>query len=87
MKLQPYRQIFFLAKQLSNKLSKRYYGPFVIQERIGKVAYRLELPKESKLHPVFHISLLKQYKGTLVSCESDLPEETYMKAILLSSLW
>nr|GEU49398.1 retrotransposon protein, putative, unclassified [Tanacetum cinerariifolium] len=50
VKLQPYRQLT-LAKPLSNKLSKRYYRPYEILERVGKVAYRLALPKTSKIHP------------------------------------
>ena len=44
------------------KLSPRYIGPFVIVERIGPVAYRLDLPKElSRVHNVFHISMLRKY--------------------------
>lgn len=45
------------------KLSKRYYGPFKFIERIGAVAYKLELPTDSKIHPVFHVALLKEYHG------------------------
>ncbi|XP_070679796.1 uncharacterized protein [Malus domestica] len=44
------------------KLSPRYIGPYMITERVGEVAYRLELPPElSKVHDVFHVSMLRHY--------------------------
>ena len=42
-------------------LQRRYDGPFPVVKRVGKVAYKLELPPEIKFHPVFHVSLLKPY--------------------------
>ncbi|KAJ9552818.1 LOW QUALITY PROTEIN: hypothetical protein OSB04_016863 [Centaurea solstitialis] len=43
------------------KLSPRFIGPFEIQERVGLVAYKLDLPLElSALHDTFHVSNLKK---------------------------
>ena len=44
------------------KLALRFVGPFPIVERIGKLAYRLELPeKMSSVHNVFHVLLMRWY--------------------------
>ncbi|WMV46128.1 hypothetical protein MTR67_039513 [Solanum verrucosum] len=46
------------------KLSPKYVGPYRILKRISKMAYELELPADFAIvHPVFHISLLKNCVG------------------------
>ena len=44
------------------KLLPEWIGPFDVSERIGSVAYRLMLPENMRIHNVFHVSLLEQYR-------------------------
>ena len=75
LKLQPYRQ-HSVAKPLSSKLSKRFYGPFEILEQVGPVAYRLRLPEGSRIHNVFHVTLLKEFvAGEREQAGVPLPEK------------
>lgn len=56
------------------KLAAKYYGPFKILHKVGKVAYHLELPESCRIHPVFHVSLLKKTISSKAIRSSDLPE-------------
>ena len=59
LKVSPWKGVVRFVKR--GKLGPRYIGPFEILERIGKVAYRLELPEElSGVHNVFHVSNLRK---------------------------
>jgi len=46
----------------AGKLSPRYVRPYPVIQRIGEVAYRLELPIGlQRIHNVFHVSQLRKY--------------------------
>ena len=60
LKLSPWKGVVRFGK--GGKLNPRYIGPFGIVERIGPMAYRLDMPEEfSRVHNVFHISMLRKY--------------------------
>ena len=60
LKVSPMKGVMRFGKK--GKLAPRYIGPFEILERIGMVAYRLALPPDmSQVHPVFHVSMLREY--------------------------
>jgi hypothetical protein len=61
------RSVNVRTERQSRKLDWKRLGPFTVIERIGTQAYRLDLPKSMKIHPVFHVILLEPYK------ESDIP--------------
>ena len=60
MRISPWKGVLRFGKK--GKLSPRYMGPYEIVERIGKLAYRLRLPPElTRIHDVFHVSMLRKY--------------------------
>ncbi|GKC03901.1 hypothetical protein Tco_0995511, partial [Tanacetum coccineum] len=65
LKFLPWKGVIRFGKQ--GKLNPRYVGPFKVLEKVGEVAYKLELPKElSRVHNTFHVSSLKK-------CHADEP--------------
>ncbi|KAK9029043.1 hypothetical protein V6N11_026169 [Hibiscus sabdariffa] len=61
LKVSPWKR--FLRFGRKGKLSPRFIGSYRILERVGSVAYRLELPPQlSRIHNVFHVSMLRQYR-------------------------
>ncbi|GKA31052.1 putative reverse transcriptase domain-containing protein [Tanacetum coccineum] len=73
LKVSPWKGVVRFGKR--GKLNPRYVGPFKVLEKVGSVAYKLELPQElSRVHNTFHVSNLKK-------CYSDEP-----LAVLLEGL-
>ncbi|GKC97283.1 retrotransposable element Tf2 [Tanacetum coccineum] len=72
LKLQPYRK-HTLRKNKQHKLSQKYYGPFRILAKVGKVSYKLELPDNAQIHPVSHVSQLKAHRGETPLSPGNLP--------------
>ena len=65
LRLLLYKQNSMHNKKLG-KLAPRYYGPFKVLQKIGEVCYKLDLPLDSLIHLVFHVSNLKAKLGNQV---------------------
>ena len=60
LKVSPWKGVLRFRRR--GKLRPRYIGPYEIIAIVGPVAYRLDLPPElSKVHNVFHVSMLRKY--------------------------
>ncbi|GJV31289.1 hypothetical protein Tco_1391689, partial [Tanacetum coccineum] len=59
LKVSPWKGVVHFGKR--GKLNPRYVGPFKVLEKVGEVAYKLEIPEElSRVHNTFHVSNLKK---------------------------
>lgn len=87
VKLQPRRQVSVTGASHS-KLTKRYFGPFQIIQKVGPVAYQLQLPADSRIHPVFHCSFLKpcHQLSDSPSITAELPPSSINNDPIISSL-
>ncbi|GJT65118.1 hypothetical protein Tco_1016598 [Tanacetum coccineum] len=59
LKVSPWKGVVCFGKK--GKLAPRFVGPFEIIEKVGPVAYRLDLTEElDVVHDTFHVSNLKK---------------------------
>lgn len=54
----------------ARKLSTLWTGPYDVIEVVAPHAYRLQLPEAWNIHPVFHISQLKEAIGNVMKEEA-----------------
>ncbi|XP_070017916.1 uncharacterized protein [Nicotiana sylvestris] len=92
LKVSPMKGIMLFGKK--GKLSPKYVEPYRIIQRIGQVAYKLELPPEMSLvHPI--VSMLKKVVGDLstivpvetIEVNEELSYEEVPVAILDRQVW
>jgi transposase InsO family protein len=61
------------ANRPSKKLQHRFTGPYRIVQQVSHVAFKLALPDTLKIHPVFHVSLLRPYMDPAETPNRDVP--------------
>ena len=82
LRLQPYKQSSMKLKG-HQKLAANFYGPYKVLHKIGSVAYKLELPPSSLIHPVFHVSCFKKVIHSNIRAQTILPELDMEASIIL----
>lgn len=83
VKLQPSKQASVAGDY--HKLSKKFSGPFRLCKKVRMIAYEVELPEYIRIHNNFHVSCLKQARGSIVP-SVELPLKAFDNNLILESL-
>ncbi|SPC65051.1 related to Gag-pol polyprotein [Ustilago sp. UG-2017b] len=61
------------TRQPTPKLDTRFTGPYPVQERVGRRAYRITLPANLRVHDVFHVSMLEPARTSSLAQRAEQP--------------
>jgi hypothetical protein len=67
---------YFVDDQSSHKLAFRLFEPSQVKARVGMVFYKLHLPSKALIHPVVHVSLLRQAHPPEQEHDARIPHAT-----------
>jgi hypothetical protein len=65
-----------------SNLGPKYFGPYIIQVRIGSLAYKLQLPQQARIHNIFHAAFLKKFEGAPPTTPPPLPQIVHGRVVL-----
>ena len=83
LRLQSYKQMSLKQAKKDNKLSPKYHGRYKVLQKIGSMAYKLELPASSWVHLVFHVSCLKKVIGENLPVKTIFIEHNKERKLIL----
>jgi hypothetical protein len=74
-----------ITERTNAKLSPKFFGPFQVLERMGALAYKLQLPPKSRIHDVFHVVFFKKFEGTPPEAPPRLPPMNHGRVLPVPS--
>jgi hypothetical protein len=66
----------------SQKMDCQFIGPYVIEQKLPNDNYKLALPERMRIHPIFHISLLKKTEHPISTQEFDIVDEYEVEQVI-----
>ena len=79
IKLNPAQIRSRVTSRTDTRLLRRYEGPVPVIAKVGKVAYKVQLPEWLQIHPVMHVSCLKPFYKDLEDPSRQIDQRPPMK--------